>query len=280
MPAKSNRRSIYISQGAVVSQVWEAVNSVLPTFDREFEVKAVVEATDEHADYDIAVRLYGIEHAVDLELRSTVSALRRLLWHHKFAIDVDLETRNEPMLISFVYPDFQRHDSGAHGEGSTSDGIALFFVECLENVAAELIERFDLRDEESRNRSMIPFDTQNGDGRTPSSDIPSSEAKPIGASSKRSPPHDRMARVPTHRPGDSERIGFRIARDLSLMDIQVLHHPYHQLYNAHSPWWALPRTRAISNLAELVDVELGAGMVPLGIVGERGWRPPGWKEGD
>lgn len=61
--------------------------------------------------------------------------------------------------------------------------------------------------------------------------------------------------VSFRRPDDVERVGFQVARDLSLVDLGVIHHAYHQLYNDGSPWWGFPETLAITDLSEPSVIE-------------------------
>ena len=50
-------------------------------------------------------------------------------------------------------------------------------------------------------------------------------------------------------------IGFIVSRDLKKVVPEVLHHPFHQLWNAYSPWRKIP-VRDISSLDELKDIHI------------------------
>lgn len=264
------RRTVYVTEGISVAQVQEALETLALNSDRVIDVVAV-ERTADYPGYDVAVRVAGTADSVDQDLCHITG---ELLGRKKTALDVDLATRDCPMLVSFARP-----ADNDEVDGQPARATDVFFVECLVEVALELIERFGL----DRSRDLPPWFAELSAPRGADSLAGDKSARSVEQQRRQAArrllfSYGYEPEVPWHRPGDSERIGFLISRDLSTVETEVLHHPYHQLYNAYSPWWQLPKTLAIGNLSELSTIEFVGNMIPLGIVSDHSWRPLGWTD--
>ena len=186
------------------------------------------------------------------------------------------------MLIEFAYPESDDYSSG-------TCPVDLFFVECQTEVALDLIDRFDLYTDDHHRRGLVLSPGFSEDKYIPLAEFfriseeewSHQKSMPVGGMLYDRSIHPYIEQcshrpsIPMHRMGDVERVGFRVARDLSSVAADVLHRPYHQMYNGWSPWWQLPEALAISDLSELSDIEWVPGMLPCGN-GINGWRPPDW----
>jgi len=81
------------------------------------------------------------------------------------------------------------------------------------------------------------------------------------------------ARELMHRTDGVQRLTFVVMNDLSNAEYEDGHHPYHQLYNSNSPWWAMKQPLEFSFIDELSAFTMPdpADMDPLGGVGEHSW---------
>ncbi|KXO96828.1 hypothetical protein AXK58_06015 [Tsukamurella tyrosinosolvens] len=137
------------------------------------------------------------------------------------------------MFVQYVEPRSERWSRLQETMSFPTDTCTALFVEATPSEAAAIVERFDLHAESDR------FEPR------------------------------RLL----HRSDGIERLTFLVSSDLTHAAQEVGHHPYHQLYNGHSPWWKLADPLAFADLDDLAGFVLPPAeqMIPVGFVSKYRW---------